>query len=351
MPGALRAGLKAYQLGELAEHLGAELKGDPEQTISGLSTLDQSGPADLSFLSNPAYRSRLATTQAGAVILAPDIADDCPVSALILDNPYLGFARISLLFDDRPVPKPGCDASAVISESAQIDSSASIGPGCIVGDGAVIGANSALGAGCILGEGARIGSDCFLHPRVTIAHRVVIGDRVTVQSGAVIGSDGFGFAPDAGSWHRIAQIGGVQIGNDVEIGANTTIDRGALDDTVIEDGVILDNQIQVAHNVRIGAYTAVAGCTAIAGSVAIGKHCTIGGGSGIAGHLEIADHVHVAGMSMVSGNIRKAGAYASGPGGVIPMDQWRKNVVRFRKLDDMARRIQALERKTGDRGD
>lgn len=351
MPGALQPGLESYLLGELAEYLGAELKGDPDLRVTGLATLDQSESSDLSFLSNPTYRPQLVSTRAAGVILAPDVAEDCPVAALILDNPYLGFAKVSLLFDDRPQATPGYAPSASVSESAQIDATASIGPGCVVGEGAVIGPNSVLGAGCIVGEGTRIGADCYLHPNVTVAHRVIVGDRVTVQSGAVIGSDGFGFAPDAGKWHRIAQIGGVQIGSDVEIGANTTIDRGALDDTVIEDGVILDNQIQVAHNVRIGAYTAIAGCTAIAGSAVIGKHCTIGGGSGIAGHLEIADHVHVAGMSMVSGNIRKAGAYASGPGGISPMDVWRKNVVRFRKLDDMARRLQALERKSGDRGD
>lgn len=348
---ALEPGKSSYRLGDLAEYLGAQLHGDAQVEVAGLATLDQSAETDLSFLSNPAYRKQLSSTQAGAVILAPDMLDDCPAAALVLDNPYLGFARISLLFDDRPCPETGCAPSAVISPSAKIDPTASVGPGCVVEDGVEIGSGTVIGAGCIIGERARLGADCYLHPRVVLAHRVLLGDRVTIQSGAVVGSDGFGFAPDGGKWHRIAQIGGVRIGNDVEIGANTSIDRGALDDTVIEDGVILDNQIQVAHNVCIGAYTAIAGCTAIAGSAVIGKHCTIGGGSGIAGHLEIADHVHVAGMSMVSGNIRKPGAYASGPGGVSPMDQWRKNVVRFRKLDELARRLQTLERKSGDSGE
>ncbi len=347
MAADLVAGVGSYTLQQIADYLGAELRGDPGTEIRGLATLEGATGSDLSFLANPAYRKHLSDTQAGAVIVAPQVAGDCPVNVLVLDNPYLGFARVTRLFDDRPWPDAGVHATAVIADSARVDPSASVGPNCVVGADAVVGARTVLGAGTVIGERSGVGEDCYFHPRVTIAHAVRIGSRVIIHSGAVIGSDGFGFAPDGGKWEKIAQIGSVVVGDDVEIGANTTVDRGALDDTIIEDGVILDNQIQIAHNVRIGAYTAVAGNTAIAGTARIGRNCTIGGQSGIAGHLEIADNVHVGGMSMVIGDIREPGAYASGTGS-LPMAQWKKCVVRFRQLEDIARRLKALEKKAGE---
>lgn len=335
---------KSYRLGDIAKALGAELKGDPEVQITGLATLSAAGPGQISFLANPAYGKYLADTRATAVILSPAAAKDAPTNVLLLDNPYLGYARLSHWFDPAPVPAPGVHASAVVDPSARIAESASIGPNAVVEAEAEIAENVVVGAGSFIGARCRIGRDTVIRPRATLAHDVVVGQRCHILSGAVIGSDGFGFANEKGVWHRIAQLGSVVLGDDVEVGANTTIDRGALDDTVIGDGVKLDNLIQIAHNVHIGEHSAMAAMVGIAGSTRIGRHCVFGGASGVAGHLEIADQVHLTGMTLVTGDIRDPGVYSSGTSADTNR-QWRKNAVRFRQLDVLARRVKELEKK------
>ncbi|SOB76083.1 UDP-3-O-[3-hydroxymyristoyl] glucosamine N-acyltransferase [Marinobacter sp. LV10R510-11A] len=336
---------QSYRLGEIAEALGAELRGDPETRVSGLATLQAAGPDQLSFLANPAYAKHLANTRAAAVILSPAAAGDSPTNVLLLDNPYLGYAHLSHWFDPAPVAPPGIHAAAVVDPSATVAASASIGPHVVIEAGAVIGEHVAIGPGSIIGARTSIGAGSIIRPRVTLAHDVVVGQRCHILSGAVIGSDGFGFANEKGYWHRIAQLGRVILGDDVEVGANTTIDRGALDDTVIGNGVKLDNLIQIAHNVRIGDHCAMAAMVGIAGSTKIGSHCVFGGASGVAGHLEIANQVHLTGMTLVTGNIPEPGVYSSGTSADTNR-QWRKNAVRFRQLDTLARRVKELEKKS-----
>lgn len=335
---------KTYTLGEIAAALGAELQGDPDVRVEGLATLQAAGPGQLSFLANPSYARYLADTRASAVIVAPAMAGKSATNVLLLDNPYLGYARLSHWFDPAPVAPPGVHPSAVVDPTAVIPDTACVGPQTVIeadvelGDGVVIGAGSVIGARC------RIGAGSVLRPRVTLAHDVVMGARCHILSGAVLGSDGFGFANERGVWHRIAQIGRVVLGDDVEVGANTTIDRGALDDTVIGNGVKLDNLIQIAHNVSIGDHTAMAAKVGVAGSTRIGRHCVFGGASGVAGHLEIGDQVQLTGMTLVTGNLSEPGVYSSGTGAESNR-QWRKNAVRFRQLDAMARKLKELEKK------
>lgn len=335
---------ESYRLGEIAEALGAELRGNEDTRISGIATLQAAQPGQLSFLANPAYARYLADTRASAVILAPAMADQATGDVLVLDNPYLGYARLSHWFDPAPVPAPGIHPSAVIAAGVAIPDSASIGPLAVLEEGVEIGERVVVGAGCVVGARCCIGAGSVLKPRAVLAHDVILGRRCHILSGAVIGSDGFGFANDKGVWNRIAQIGRVVLGDDVEVGANTTIDRGALDDTVIGNGVKLDNLVQIAHNVRIGDHSAMASMVGIAGSTKVGRHCVFGGAAGIAGHLEITDQVHLTGMTMVSGNIDEPGVYSSGTN-ADKNRHWRKNAVRFRQLDDMARRLRELEKK------
>lgn len=337
--------VQSYRLGEIAEALGAELRGDPETRVSGLATLQAAGPDQLSFLANPAYAKHLADTRAAAVILSPAAAGDNPTNVLLLNNPYLGYARLSHWFDPVPVAPPGIHPAAVVDPSATIATNAYIGPTAVIEAGAVIGDRVAIGAGSVIGARTTIGAGSIIRPRVTLAHDVVVGQRCHILSGAVIGSDGFGFANENGQWHRIAQLGRVVLGDDVEVGANTTIDRGALDDTVIGNGVKLDNLIQIAHNVRIGDHSAMAAMVGISGSTKIGSHCVFGGASGVAGHLEIANQVHLTGMTLVTGDIREPGVYSSGTSADTNR-RWRKNAVRFRQLDTLARRVKELEKKS-----
>lgn len=335
---------RTYRLGDVASALGAELRGDPDIRVSGLATLQAAGPGQISFLANPSYGKYLSETRASAVIISPASAEDVPTNVLLLDNPYLGYARLSHWFDPAPKAPAGIHPTAVIDPTATIADDASVGPHVVVEAEASIGEKVVVGAGTVVGARTRIGAGSLIRPRVTLAHDVVIGQRCHILSGAVIGSDGFGFANEKGAWQRIAQLGRVVLGNDVEVGANTTIDRGALDDTVIGDGVKLDNLIQVAHNVRIGDHSAMAAMVGIAGSTRIGRHCVFGGASGVAGHLEIADHVHLTGMTLVTGDIREPGVYSSGTSADTNR-QWRKNAVRFRQLDVLARRVKELEKK------
>lgn len=336
---------KSYRLDEIAKALGAELRGNPDTLVSGLATLQAAGAGQISFLANPSYAKYLANTQASAVIVSHDVADHCPTNVLLLANPYLGYAQLSHWFSPEPVMPAGQHPAAVIDSTATISPSACIGPNVVVEAGADIGDRVVVGAGSVIGARACIGAETVIRPRVTLAHDVVIGQRCHILSGAVIGSDGFGFANEKGVWHRIAQLGRVVLGDDVEVGANTTIDRGALDDTIIGNGVKLDNLIQIAHNVQIGDHSAMAAMVGIAGSSRIGRHCVFGGAAGVAGHLEIGDQVHLTGMTLVTGDIREPGVYSSG----ISADtnrRWRKNAVRFRQLDALARRVRELEKKS-----
>ncbi|MEA5444397.1 UDP-3-O-(3-hydroxymyristoyl)glucosamine N-acyltransferase [Gammaproteobacteria bacterium AB-CW1] len=337
-------------LGELAEALGLQLEGDPARRIESVATIQSAGPGELCFLANDRYRQHLRSTRAGAVILHARDAADCPVAALLSDNPYADYARAAALLH------PAGKAEAGISSSASVDPGATLGEGVHVGAGAVVGAGVELadgveiGPGCVVAGPSRIGAGSRLRPRVVIEPGVTIGRDCLIHAGVVIGADGFGFAPDGDDWVKVPQLGGVRIGDRVELGAATTVDRGAIEDTVIGDGVKLDNQVQVAHNVQIGANTVIAGCTAIAGSSKIGRSCMIAGGVGIAGHLTITDGAVVTAMTLVSRDIREPGIYS----GSLPMDDgasWRKNSARFRKLDDLARRVARLERELKDKGE
>lgn len=334
----------SYRLADIAAELGAELRGDPDAEIHGLATLQAATSGQVAFLSSPSYARHLADTAASAVILAPSVADQFAGNAVLLDNPYFGYATLSHWFDPAPVAPPGIHPSAVVAPSARVADTASIGPQAVIEEEAEIQEGAVVGAGSIIGARCQVGAHSLLRPRVTLAHDVVLGKRCHILSGAVLGSDGFGFANEKGVWHRIAQLGRVVLGDDVEIGANTTIDRGALDDTVIGDGVKLDNLVHIAHNVSIGDHSAMAAMVGIAGSTRIGSHCVFGGASVVSGHLTVADGVHLTGTTMVTGDINKPGVYSSGTGADTNR-QWRKNAVRFRQLDSLARRIKALEKK------
>lgn len=331
------------KLGQLAEFLGATLRGDKDKDINGLATLQEAGPDQISFLANPQYRKFLTDTQAAAVLLKPADADSFAGNALLVPDPYLAYARISHLFDPKPKAAAGIHPTAVIADDAVVDPAASIGAFAIVESGARIAAQVTVGAHCFIGARCEIGEGGWLAPRVTLYHDVRIGKRVVIQSGAVLGGEGFGFANEKGVWQKIAQIGGVSIGDDVEIGVNTAIDRGALANTRIGNGVKLDNQIQIAHNVQIGDHTAMAACVGISGSTKIGKHCMLAGGVGLVGHIEICDGVFITGMTMVTHSITEPGSYSSGTA-MQPAAEWRKSAARLRKIDDMARRLQKLEK-------
>jgi UDP-3-O-[3-hydroxymyristoyl] glucosamine N-acyltransferase len=335
-------------LGDIAAHLGGELTGDASLPITRIGPLDTATPTTISFLANPRYQSQLASTQAGCVIVAPALREAAAArgAALVVADPYLAFARLTQWWAarTRPAVAPGVHASAVVDPSARIAPSASIGPFVVVEAEAVIAEGAQVGAHGFVGHGATIGRDTCLAPRVTLSSDCHIGERGIVHSGVVIGADGFGFAPNQGRWEKIEQLGGVRIGDDVEIGANTCIDRGALDDTVIEEGVKLDNLIQIAHNVRIGAFTAMAGCSAVAGSTTIGRHCTIGGAAMIIGHLTLADHVNISSCTAVTRSINKPGVYT----GLFPIDDnasWEKNAATLRNLHALRERVRALEKK------
>ena len=335
------------KLGQLAEFLGATLRGDAEKQITGLATLQEAGPAQLSFLANPQYRKFLAGSQAAALLLKEADAEGFAGNALVVPDPYLAYARISHLFDPKPKATAGIHPSAVIAADAVVDPTASIGAFVVIEAGARIGAQVTLGAHCVIGARSEIGEGGWLAPRVTLYHDVRIGKRVVIQSGAVLGGEGFGFANEKGIWQKIAQIGGVTIGDDVEIGVNTAIDRGALADTVIGNGVKLDNQIQIAHNVQVGDHTAMAACVGISGSTRIGKHCMLAGGVGLVGHIDICDNVFLTGMTMVTHSITEPGAYSSGTA-MQPAAEWRKSAARIRQLDDIARRLKHLEKRVGE---
>ncbi len=331
-----------YSLYELSQHLQADLQGDPNCIITSIAPLDKAQTGQISFLHSPRYKKFLSSTQASAVVLSPDDAADCSINYLVMKNPYLGFAKLAALFESKPNIQPGIHPSAVIGKNTVIAASASIGALCVIGDNVTIGDYAIIHPACAIGDGVSVGANCVLWSNVTLYHGVSLGTLVIIHSGAVVGSDGFGLVNEKGVWHKIPQLGSVIIGDRVEIGANTTIDRGALEDTVIEEGVKLDNQIQIAHNVHIGAHTAVAAGVAIAGSTRIGKYCMIGGTAAIGGHIEITDQVILTAGATLSSSITEPGVYSSGIP-AHPNREWRKNAVRFLQLDNMARRLRKVE--------
>lgn len=332
-----------YSLGMLAEYVAGEVHGDAERIIEGVAPLHLAGVGQITFLTRASFRKHLPQTQAAAVILRRSDVDACPTAALVVVDPYLAYARIATLLlgeQDRP---QGIHTTAVVATDARVANSAWVGPGSVIESGAHIAAGVFIGPGCVVGAGVKIGRDTRLIANVTLCHDVIVGQGVLLHPGVVIGAEGFGLANDQGRWVKVPQLGSVRIGDDVEVGANTTIDRGALEDTVLEEGVKLDNLIQVGHNVHIGAHSAVAACTAIAGSAKIGRACVLAGSVGVVGHLEIADNVQITGMSMVTHSISEPGVYSSG----VPLEpnrQWHRNFVRFKQLDDMARRLKVLEK-------
>jgi UDP-3-O-[3-hydroxymyristoyl] glucosamine N-acyltransferase len=333
-----------FRLAEIVGRLGGEVVGDPAVEVGGVATLRSARPGDLSFLVQSRYRPELAATRASAVVLAAAERDATVLPRIVCKDPYAYFARVTQLFHPPAPVIPGVHPEAVVAPDARISTTASVAAGCVVERGAIVGERVVLGAGCFVGESVTIGADSRLHPGVVVYGACVIGARAIVHSGAVIGADGFGFAPEGGKWVKIAQTGRVVIGDDVEVGANTAIDRGAVDDTVIEDGVKLDNQIQIGHNCRIGAHTAIAGCVGIAGSTTIGRHCMIGGAAMIGGHLSIADRTIIAGSTVVTKSIDQPDTYSS----VIPataVREWRRTVALMRGLDRMSERIRELERR------
>ncbi|GLS82716.1 UDP-3-O-(3-hydroxymyristoyl)glucosamine N-acyltransferase [Paraferrimonas haliotis] len=335
--------MKSYTLLELCQYLGGELQGDGEIAIHSVATLENAQSGQITFLANKKYQSQLQSSKAAAVLLSPQDASLYQGNAIVLQDPYVGFARVAQLLDTTPA------AAVDIHPTAVVDESASVAEGVAIGANAVIGANVRLepgvqiGPGCVIGQDCIIGENSRLWPNVTLYHNVHIGKDCIIHSATVLGADGFGYANERGHWIKIPQTGGVRIGNQVEIGASTTVDRGAIDHTVIKDGVIIDNQVQIAHNDVIGEHTAIAGCTTVAGSTTIGKHCIIGGMVAISGHMEIADQVHLTGRTMVMSSIKESGVYSSGTPHMSNRD-WRKNAARFRQLDGLFSRVKQLEK-------
>jgi len=333
----------SYTLADIAERHGLQLRGDPARRIDGVATLSRATPSHVGFLANPRYRSELAQSRAGAVIVREADAAGHAGDVLIAGDPYVAFAKIAALFESSRAAPAGIHASAVVSADASVAAGASVGPFCVVDAGARIEDGAILGPHCHVGEDCVVGAQSHLVARVTLVKRVRLGRRVLVHPGAVLGADGFGLAFEKDHWLKVPQLGGVVVGDDCEIGANTTIDRGALEDTVLEEDVRLDNQIQIAHNVRIGAHTAMAGCSAVAGSATIGRYCLVGGGAGILGHLTVADKVTITSMTLVTHSIHEPGEYSSGTP-IHDNRTWRRNAARFKHLDELARRVQALEK-------
>jgi UDP-3-O-[3-hydroxymyristoyl] glucosamine N-acyltransferase len=333
-----------FSLAELADRYGLEFTGEEGKSVSGIATLAEAGPEDVAFLANNKYLPQLASTRAAAVILPPELVARCPVSCLVTETPYVAFARISRLFDKSPQSRPGVHPTAVVSSEAQVHPTASIGAHVVVEAGALLGPEVVLGAGVYVGHDSRLGVGSRVLPHAVICHDVQLGEYCVIHAQAVLGADGFGFASGPDGWEKVSQLGGVRLGDRVEIGAGTTVDRGTLGHTVIEDGVIIDNQVQVGHNCRIGKNTAIAGCTGLAGSTIIGSNCTLAGGVGIVGHVEICDNVHVTGMTMVTKSITRPGSFSSGTPMTNTRD-WKRNAVRFSQLESIQQRLAALESK------
>lgn len=331
-------------LAEIADRFNCELRGDADPVVTTVGTLSGASTNAITFLANPLYRGQLAGTNAAAVVLEERYAADCPVAALVAANPYATYARIARFLHPPVAPEPGIHPSATVAADASVPESAQVCAQAVIGPASELGESVVVGPGCVVGAAVRIGADTKMLARVTVMDRVEIGERCLLHPGVVVGSDGFGFAHDNDSWLKIPQLGTVVIGNDVDIGANTTIDRGTIEDTIIEDGVILDNLVQIAHNVRIGAHTAMAAFSGVAGSTTIGERCVIAGAVVIVGHLSVCSDVMVTVRSMVTRSITTPGTYSGG----LPADEasrWRRNAARFRNLDKFAQRQITLERR------
>ncbi len=335
-----------YRLTELSERFGLPLIGDGDHEVSGVGTLQEAGPDQVSFLSNRAYQKQLPDTRAGAVVLLEGDAAECPVNCLVSDNPYLSYARIAALFDTRPTTSPGIHPSAVVDPTADLGEDVHVGPNAVIGAGCKVGRGSSIGPGCVIDPESTIGEGCRFLANVTVSTRVKIGDRVILHPGAVIGADGFGIAHAGDHWEKVPQLGTVIIGDDCEIGANTAIDRGAIGDTVLEEDVRIDNLVQIGHNVRIGAHTAIAGCAAIAGSTKIGRNCLIGGMTGIEGHITVADGVTVGAVSALQKSITETGGMWGSAVPARPLRDWQRSLAHLNRLDHTIKRIRALEKKT-----
>jgi UDP-3-O-[3-hydroxymyristoyl] glucosamine N-acyltransferase len=331
-----------FALSEIAARLGGDVLGDGQTPIRGIATLASAGAGDIAFLANRKYRSQLQSTKAAAVILAPDAADAFAGPRIVTANPYAYYARVAALLNPASAGFSGVHPSAVLASS--VPASAAIGPLVSIGQGVSLGEDVVIHPGCVIGDNVSIGAGSILYPRVTIYHGCRVGKRAILHAGAVIGADGFGFAPEGKNWIKIPQIGGVTIGDDVEIGANTTVDRGALDDTVIADGCKIDNLVQIAHNCNIGANSVLAGCTGVAGSVTMGEHCIVGGAGMISGHVTLAPGTTISGGSLVMKSINQPGLYTS----VFPLDshdEWVRNAAHIRRLSHLAERVSELEKK------
>jgi UDP-3-O-[3-hydroxymyristoyl] glucosamine N-acyltransferase len=333
-----------YRLSDLSARFQLELRGEGDLLIEGVGTLAEAGPDQVAFLANPIYRKELPGTRAGAVILKAELAGQCPTNCLLAEDPYLAYARLATLFDPRPALPAGIHPSAVIAPSARLGKDVSIGPLVVVGEDCEIGDGSAIGPGTVIEGSCALGESCRIHANVSLGFGVRLGRRVIIHPGAVIGADGFGIAFAGDHWEKVPQLGTVVIGDDCEIGCNTTIDRGAIGDTVLEEDVRIDNQVQVAHNVRIGAHTAIAGMVGIAGSTVIGRYCLLAGNSGAYGHLKIADRTTVAADSVVFRSIEEPGTSWSAQIPAQPIRRWQRTLARLRKLDEMAKRLDRLEK-------
>ena len=340
--------MPVYRLQELADHVGGSVQGDADVEIHALGQLHSAGPEEISFLGGPGYRQFLSSTRAAAVVLTEEDAESCRTNCLVTDNPRLAFARLSVLFETAPAAVTGVHASAVVDATATLGVDVAIGPHVVIGAGVRVGDRCRIDANTVIDADCELGPDCWLHPNVTLYHRVRMGARCVVHSSAVLGGDGFGFTPDQkGHFVPVAQVGGVLIGDDVSIGASTTVDRGAIEDTRIGDGVKIDNQVQIGHNCVIGDHSLLCGCVGLSGSSRIGRHCVLAGGVGVGGSggpIDITDGVTVSGMTHVSKSIDKPGLYS---GGVLFSEsrEWKRNALRFGSLDAMARRLARLEKK------
>lgn len=333
----------SFTLAKLSAYTATTVAGDPNCEIKSVSSLQNAVAGEITFFVNSRLKQQLKETRASAVILDKKFVDLCPTHALVTNNPYLVFAKIATLLHPMPKPTVGIHSTAIISNNTEIGENCSIGPYTVIDENCVIGENTRIGSNCVIHKSCKLEEDCRLFDNITLCHQTLLGKRVTIHPGTVIGSDGFGLANEGGKWVKIPQLGRVRIGDDVEIGANTTIDRGTLEDTIIADGVKIDNQVQIAHNVHIGAHTVIAACVGIAGSTVIGEFCRIGGGAGFSGHLKIVDNVEVGGMTRVTRSIKTAGTYVSGTP-VQPYKKWLRSSALFNKIEEFAMRIKKIEK-------
>jgi UDP-3-O-[3-hydroxymyristoyl] glucosamine N-acyltransferase len=342
---------RQYTLSDLSARFGLALRGDGERLIRAVGTLKDSGPEQITFLANPAYRKQLRATRAGAVILKEADAPDCPTTSLLAADPYLAYARLAALFDPRPGPAPGIHPTAVIADSARLGQDPSIGAHTVIGERCVIGDGCVIGPGCVLEAACELGDACRLYANVSLGYGTRLGKRVILHPGVVLGADGFGIAFAGDHWEKVPQLGVVVIGDDCEIGANSCIDRGAVGDTVLEEDVRIDNLCQIGHNVHIGAHTAIAGNSGVAGSARIGRYCLLGGGAGVIGHVEVADRTTIAAGSNLYKGVAESGQTWSGQFPAQPIREWQRNLARLRKLDDLARRVRRIEQQQGNSPD